>query len=258
MLIKIFEIHSIFRLQAFRLGQIGQGTSTTNPPCLSFKGEYRQRKFKIFTISLQTPSAPSIPSPSSSVVAKKELGRRESERESEEKKKRTGGGSLGEKQESEENRNSKRSDSQLSRNPSDSSSSKNASSSTGSVHSTNLGKPAPNLSFVARPEKPTVVEEKVKGNKEEEKKAVEGGSGVVGGHPGVVGSNIGWNPEVLRGRASGAERVESTNEEYTNGTEAKESQQVTFFTLFWIHDSQPNIFPDSFHLHSSVKSPHMI
>ena len=192
------------------------------------------------------------------MVAKKELGRRESERESEEKKKRTGGGSLGEKQESEENRNSKRSDSQLSRNPSDSSSSKNASSSTGSVHSTNLGKPAPNLSFVARPEKPTVVEEKVKGNKEEEKKAVEGGSGVVGGHPGVVGSNIGWNPEVLRGRASGAERVESTNEEYTNGTEAKESQQVTFFTLFWIHDSQPNIFPDSFHLHSSVKSPHMI
>ena len=251
MLIKIFEIHSIFRLQAFRLGQIGQGTPTTNPPRLSFKGEYRQRKFKIFTISLQTPSAPSIPSPSSSVVAKKELGRRESERESEEKKKRTGGGSLGEKQESEENRNSKRSDSQLSRNPSDSSSSKNASSSTGSVHSTNLGKPAPNLSFVARPEKPTVVEEKVKGNKEEEKKAVEGGSG-------VVGSNIGWNPEVLRGRASGAERVESTNEEYTNGTEAKESQQVTFFTLFWIHDSQPNIFPDSFHLHSSVKSPHMI
>jgi len=174
----------------------------------------------------KTPSAPSIPSPSSSVVAKKELGRRESERESEEKKKRTGGGSLGEKQESEENRNSKRSDSQLSRNPSDSSSSKNASSSTGSVHSTNLGKPAPNLSFVARPEKPTVVEEKVKGNKEEEKKAVEGGSGVVGGHPGVVGSNIGWNPEVLRGRASGAERVESTNEEYTNGTEAKESQQL--------------------------------
>ena len=184
------------------------------------------------------------------MVAKKELGRRESERESEEKKKRTGGGSLGEKQEPEENRNSKRSDSQLSRNPSDSSSSKNAPS-TGSVHSTNLGKPAPNLSFVARPEKPTVVEEKVKGNKEEEKKAVEGGSG-------VVGSNIGWNPEVLRGRASGAERVESTNEEYTNGTEAKESQQVTFFTLFWIHDSQPNIFPDSFHLHSSVKSPHMI
>ena len=98
----------------------------------------------------------------------------------------------------------------------------------------------------------------MKGNKEEEKMAVEGGSGVVGGHPGVVGSNIGWNPEVLRGRASGAERVESTNEEYTNGTEAKESQQVTFFTLFWIHDSQPNIFPDSFHLHSSVKSPHMI
>lgn len=160
------------------------------------------------------------------MVAKKELGRRESERESEEKKKRTGGGSLGEKQESEENRNSKRSDSQLSRNPSDSSSSKNAPSSTGSVHSTNLGKPAPNLSFVARPEKPTVVEEKVKGNKEEEKKAVDGGSGVVGGHPGVVGSNIGWNPEVLRGRASGAERVESTNEEYTNGTEAKESQQL--------------------------------
>ena len=257
MKIEIFEIHSFFRLQAFRLGQIGQGTPTTNPPRLSFKGEYRQRKFKIFTISFQTPSAPSIPSPSSSVVAKKELGRRESERESEEKKKRTGGGSLGEKQESEENRNSKRSDSQLSRNPSDSSSSKNAPS-TGSVHSTNLGKPAPNLSFVARPEKPTVVEEKVKGNKEEEKKAVEGGSGVVGGHPGVVGSNIGWNPEVLRGRASGAERVESTNEEYTNGTEAKESQQVTFFTLFWIHDSQPNIFPDSFHLHSSVKSPHMI
>merc|ERR1712203_987093 len=50
--------------------------------------------------------------------------------------------------------------------------------------------------------------------------------GVVGGHPGVVGSNIGWNPEVLRGRVSGAERVESTNEEYTNGTEAKESQQL--------------------------------
>ena len=47
-----------------------------------------------------------------------------------------------------------------------------------------------------------------------------------------VGSNIGWNPEVLRGRASGAERVESTNEEYTNGTEAKESQQVTFFYSF--------------------------
>ena len=151
--------------------------------------------------------------------AKKELGRRESERESEEKKRR----SAVEKQE-EENRSSKRSDSQLSRNPSDSSSSKNAS--TASVHSTNLGKPAPNLSFVARPEKPNVVvatEEKGKGSKEEEKKASEGGVG---------GSSIGWSTEVLRGRASGAERVESTNSEYTNGTEAKESQEVAFHFLF--------------------------
>lgn len=152
----------------------------------------------------KTPSAPSIPSPSASVGAKKELGRRESE--SEEKKKR-------EKQEEENRSSSKRSDSQLSRNPSDSSSSKNAS--TASVHSTNLGKPAPNLSFVARPEKPTVAEEKGRGSKEEEKKA-EGG----------VGSSIGWSSEVLRGRASGAERVESTNAEFTNGTEAKESQEV--------------------------------
>ena len=151
--------------------------------------------------------------------AKKELGRRESERESEEKKRRA----AGEKQE-EENRSSKRSDSQLSRNPSDSSSSKNAS--TASVHSTNLGKPAPNLSFVARLEKPNVVvatEEKGKGSKEEEKKASEGGVG---------GSSIGWSTEVLRGRASGAERVESTNSEYTNGTEAKESQEVAFHFLF--------------------------
>jgi len=160
------------------------------------------------------------------VVAKKELGRRESERESEEKKRR----GAGEKQE-EENRSSKRSDSQLSRNPSDSSSSKNAS--TASVHSTNLGKPAPNLSFVARPEKPTVAgEEKGRGGKEEEKKTVEGGVLASGGAAGVSGgigggvSSIGWSSEVLRGRASGAERVESTNAEYTNGTEAKESQEV--------------------------------
>ena len=164
------------------------------------------------------------------MVAKKELGRRESERESEEKKRR----GAGEKQE-EENRSSKRSDSQLSRNPSDSSSSKNAS--TASVHSTNLGKPAPNLSFVARPEKPTVAgEEKGRGGKEEEKKTVEGGvlasggAGVSGGIGGGV-SSIGWSSEVLRGRASGAERVESTNAEYTNGTEAKESQEVTLPTF---------------------------
>ena len=152
--------------------------------------------------------------------AKKELGRRESERE--EKKRRA----AGEKQEEETRSSSKRSDSQLSRNPSDSSSSKTAS--TASVHSTNLGKPAPNLSFVARPEKPTVAvaaEEKGRGGKEEEKKATEGG--VVGG-----GSNIGWTSEVLRGRASGAERVESTNTEYTNGTEAKESQEVTLHSSF--------------------------
>merc|ERR1719239_1360758 len=81
----------------------------------------------------KTPSAPSIPSPSASVGSKKELGRRESERESDEKKRR--GAGAGDKQE-EESRSSKRSDSQLSRNPSDSSSSKNAS--TASVHSTNL------------------------------------------------------------------------------------------------------------------------
>merc|ERR1719341_2479616 len=165
----------------------------------------------------KTPSAPSIPSPSASVGSKKELSRRESERESDEKKRR--GAGAGEKQE-EESKSSKRSDSQLSRNPSDSSSSKNAS--TASVHSTNLGKPAPNLSFVARPEKPNVAvaaEEKGRGSKEEEKKATEGG--VVGG-----GSSIGWTSEVLRGRASGAERVESTNTEYTYGTEAKESQEV--------------------------------
>ena len=169
--------------------------------------------------------------------AKKELGRRESERE--EKKRRA----AGEKQEEETRSSSKRSDSQLSRNPSDSSSSKTAS--TASVHSTNLGKPAPNLSFVARPEKPTVAvaaEEKGRGSKEEEKKATEGGGGgVVGGGVGVVGggvggvgggSNIGWTTEVLRGRASGAERVESTNTEYTNGTEAKESQEVTLHSSF--------------------------
>merc|ERR1712181_126668 len=119
----------------------------------------------------------------------------------------------------EEIKSNKRSDSQLSRNPSDSSSSKN-SASTASVHSTNLGKPAPNLSFVARPEKPTVAAE--------EKKAPEGGGvgGVLGGVPG--GSSIGWNSDVLRGRASGAERVDvSTNAEFTNGTEAnRESQEV--------------------------------
>merc|ERR1712192_236327 len=129
----------------------------------------------------------------------------------------------------EEIKSSKRSDSQLSRNPSDSSSSKNTAS-TASVHSTNLGKPAPNLSFVARPEKPTVAaEEKGRGiSKEEEKKAPEGGGvgGVLGGVPG--GSSIGWNSDVLRGRASGAERVDvSTNAEFTNGTEAnRESQEV--------------------------------
>jgi len=172
----------------------------------------------------KTPSAPSIPSPSASVGSKKELGRRESERESDEKKRR--GGGAGEKQE-EESRSSKRSDSQLSRNPSDSSSSKNVS--TASVHSTNLGKPAPNLSFVARPEKPTVVvaaEEKVRGGKEEEKKAPEGGGGGVGVGGVSGGSSIGWSSDVLRGRASGAERVESTNAEFTNGTEARESQEV--------------------------------
>merc|ERR1712192_124427 len=118
----------------------------------------------------------------------------------------------------EEIKSSKRSDSQLSRNPSDSSSSKNTAS-TASVHSTNLGKPAPNLSFVARPEKPTVAAEE---------KAPEGGGvgGVLGGVPG--GSSIGWNSDVLRGRASGAERVDvSTNAEFTNGTEAnRESQEV--------------------------------
>merc|ERR1712192_357089 len=127
----------------------------------------------------------------------------------------------------EEIKSNKRSDSQLSRNPSDSSSSKN-SASTASVHSTNLGKPAPNLSFVARPEKPTVAtEEKGRGiSKEEEKKASEGGVGVGGVSGG--GSSIGWNSDVLRGRASGAERVDiSTNAEFTNGTnEAKESQEV--------------------------------
>ena len=165
------------------------------------------------------------------MVAKKELGRRESE--SEEKKRRA---IAGEKQEEETRSSSKRSDSQLSRNPSDSSSSKTAS--TASVHSTNLGKPAANLSFVARPEKPTVAvaaEEKGRGGKEEEKKATEGG--VVGG-----GSNIGWTSEVLRGRASGAERVESTNTEYTNGTEAKESQEVTLHSSF----EKPSFFCNIF------------
>ena len=199
---------------------------------------------------MQTPSAPSIPSPSASVGSKKELIRRESERESDEKKRR--GAGAGEKLQEEENRrrgagagtgsgeklqedevrSSKRSDSQnLSRNPSDSSSSKN-SASTASVHSTNLGKPAPNLSFVARPEKPTVAaEEKGRGiSKEEEKKAPDGGvGGVLGGVSGG-GSSIGWSSDVLRGRASGAERVDvSTNAEFTNGTnEAKESQEVIF------------------------------
>lgn len=190
----------------------GREQENTKPTDLAKSDKAPQRPTLPAPLS-KTPSAPSIPSPSASVGAKKELGRRESERESEEKKRRV----AGEKQE-EESRSSKRSDSQLSRNPSDSSSSKNAS--TASVHSTNLGKPAPNLSFVARPEKPTVVvatEEKVRGSKEDEKKASEGGGG---------GSSIGWSSEVLRGRASGAERVESTNTEYTNGTEAKESQEV--------------------------------
>jgi len=191
----------------------GREQENTKPTDLAKSDKAPQRPTLPTPLS-KTPSAPSIPSPSASVVAKKELGRRESE--SEEKKRRA----AGEKQEEETRSNSKRSDSQLSRNPSDSSSSKTAS--TASVHSTNLGKPAANLSFVARPEKPTVAvaaEEKGRGSKEEEKKATEGG--VVGG-----GSNIGWTSEVLRGRASGAERVESTNTEYTNGTEAKESQEV--------------------------------
>merc|ERR1712192_187527 len=103
----------------------------------------------------------------------------------------------------EEIKSSKRSDSQLSRNPSDTSSSKNTAS-TASVHSTNLGKPAPNLSFVARPEKPTVAtEEKGRGiSKEEEKKAPEegGAGGKFGAVPG--GSSIGWSSDVLRGKAS--------------------------------------------------------
>ena len=97
------------------------------------------------------------------------------------------------------------------------------------MHSTNLGKPAPNLSFVARPEKPTVVvaaEEKVRGAKEEEKKTPDGGGGGVGVGGVSGGSSIGWSSDVLRGRASGAERVESTNAEFTNGTETKESQEV--------------------------------
>merc|ERR1719323_2388035 len=94
----------------------------------------------------KAPSAPSIPSPSASVGSKKELGRRESERESEEKKRRT---TVGDKHEEENVKVKKGSDPQLSRNPSDSSSSKNSS---------NLGKPAQNLSFVGRPEKPTVAE----------------------------------------------------------------------------------------------------
>ena len=198
-------MYSTGTFQASRFGQVGQSTAEAYPPCTPFKGNNCKKYFSCFFL-FQTPSAPSIPSPPASVGAKKELGRRESE--SEEKKKR-------EKQEEENRSSSKRSDSQLSRNPSDSSSSKNAS--TASVHSTNLGKPAPNLSFVARPEKPTVAEEKGRGSKEEEKKAEGGG-----------GSSIGWSSEVLRGRASGAERVESTNAEFTNGTEAKESQEVTF------------------------------
>jgi len=167
----------------------------------------------------KAPSAPSIPSPSASVGSKKELGRRESERESEEKKRRT---TVGDKHEEENVKVKKGSDPQLSRNPSDSSSSKNSSNSS-SVHSTNLGKPAQNLSFVGRPEKPTVAasDEKVKGlnNKEEERKTSEVGLG-------VGGSSIGWNADVLRGRASGAERTESTNTEYTNGTESNTSQEV--------------------------------
>ena len=172
-----------------------------------------------YFVFFQAPSAPSIPSPSASVGSKKELGRRESERESEEKKRRT---TVGDKHEEENVKVKKGSDPQLSRNPSDSSSSKNSSNSS-SVHSTNLGKPAQNLSFVGRPEKPTVAasDEKVKGlnNKEEERKTSEAGLG-------VGGSSIGWNADVLRGRASGAERTESTNTEYTNGTESNTSQEV--------------------------------
>ena len=92
------------------------------------------------------------------------------------------------------------------------------------MHSTNLGKPAANLSFVARPEKP-VVEERLKPG---EVKLGEVKPGEV--KPGevkkpefeadrkaeVVGSAgaIGWNPEVLRR----GERGESTNTgELTNG-----------------------------------------
>ena len=54
--------------------------------------------------------------------------------------------------------------------------------------------------------------------------------GIIGGVSGG-GSSIGWSSDVLRGRASGAERVEiSTNAEFTNGTEAiKESQEVTLY-----------------------------
>ena len=56
-------------------------------------------------------------------------------------------------------------------------------------------------------------------DKEEERKTSEAGLG-------VGGSSIGWNADVLRGRASGAERTESTNTEYTNGTESNTSQEV--------------------------------
>ena len=104
------------------------------------------------------------------------------------------------------------------------------------VHSTNLGKPAANLSFVARPEKP-VVEERLKAAevklgdvKPGEVKPGEVKLGEV--KPGevkkaefdadrkaeVVGSTvaIGWNPEVLRR----GERGESTNTgELTNSGE---------------------------------------
>jgi len=125
--------------------------------------------------------------------SRKDLCRRESERETEERNRRT---------------------SDLTRNPSDSSSSGKP-----TVHSTNLGKPATNLSFVAKPERP-VVEDRgrvVMGNtrtKEVERKEVV----------------IGWNPEVVEAVKEAGEKLESTNSniELTNGgVDTPHPQQVS-------------------------------
>ena len=77
------------------------------------------------------------------------------------------------------------------------------------VHSSNLGKPAANLSFVGRPEKPKV-EEKKEDKKEEERRG-----------------EIGWSSEVLRrGERSSTEKGESTKMEPFNGAVSQEVTEV--------------------------------